>query len=569
MQMQWNILQPDPTTVRKISEHLNCNPVIAAVLANRNINSALQADHFIHPTWDILPSPMKLHGMEAATDRIYYAIKNKEKILIFGDYDADGVTSTALISQFLRSCGADVSIHLPHRIEEGYGLQAKHINQLAAPNDIKVIITVDCGSSGHAAVEAATRFGIDVIVTDHHNYETLPPALSVINPKIPDQPARLTGLAGVGVAFYLSIGLRMTLREKGWWDRSKEPKLIDLCDMVALGTIADMAPLAGANRILTKAGLKKINHSPRPGIAALCHTCNLNPGIISSEDIAYRLAPRINAAGRISHSRIAYDLLNAQTSERAKKLADTLGNLNQRRREIESKIFDTVVRRIESRDDLMQRKTILLSDENWHQGVLGIVAAKLTARYHRPVILLAIENGIGKGSGRSIPELNIFEALSRCEALLEQFGGHQMAAGLSIHTDKIRQLRVSFEDAVSQMTASCESSPTITIDSEIEFDQITPKLMDELSSLEPFGIENPPPVFTASKVNVASAAVVGKNHRRMSLWQSSNKSAPIDAIQFNLKPDTPRAERFERLAFRLQWNQYRGKKKIQIIVEDF
>ena len=569
MQMQWNILQPDPAKVKAIQEHLNCNPITATVLANRNISTPPQADRFIRSTLDILPSPMGLDGMDAASQRIFKALKQTEKILIFGDYDADGVTAAALLCTFLKSAGADVTVHLPHRIEEGYGLQAMHINQLALPKKINLIITVDCGSSSHEAVSAAKRFGIDVIITDHHNFDTLPSALAVINPKKSNQPEGLSSLAGVGTAFYLVIGLRMVLRENGWWDRYEEPNLIELCDFVAIGTIADMVPLTGANRILTKAGLKQINSSARPGIEALCRACNVQAEMLSSEDIAFRLAPRINAAGRVSHPLTAFELLNARTEKQAQKLADTLCQLNHRRQDIERQIFDAITQRVDSRDDLLQRKTLLLADERWHPGVLGIVAAKLTARYHRPVVLLAVQDGMGKGSGRSIADLDLFEALGQCEHLLDKFGGHRLAAGLSVCVENIRKLQQAFEETVTRLTESYSNGPCLEIDSEIEFHQISPELLDELKSLEPYGSENPTPIFAAKEIHVVSAAMVGKHHRRMSLMQSSHGGPTIDAIQFNLNPETPRADRFDYLAFRLQWNQYRGKKRIQIVVEDY
>ena len=569
MQMQWKILQPDPAKVQAIQEHLNCHAITATVLANRNIATPPQADQFLQPSLDALPDPMGLHGMESATVRILSAMQRREKILVFGDYDADGVTATALLSNFLQSAGADVTVHIPHRIDEGYGLQARHINQLAAPQKIGLIITVDNGSSSHAAVNAAKRFGIDVVITDHHNFETLPDAQAVINPKIAGQPQDLAGLAGVGVAFYLAIGLRMALRDAGWWNKHPEPRLIDLCDLVAIGTIADMVPLTGANRILTKAGLKQINIDPRPGISSLCRVCHLHLGSISSEDIAFRMAPRINAAGRISHAARALKLLTTDKPERAQALAETLGHLNQKRQEIEREIFDGITRRMDSRDDLLKHKSILLADERWHSGVLGIVAAKLVARYHRPVVLLAVENGMGKGSGRSVPELDLFGALTQCESLLVQFGGHRLAAGLTVRSENIRELQSAFEASVRAMAAPLEQGPQLEIDSIIQFDQIGPRLLNELKDLEPFGSDNPPPIFAAREVHVASAAIVGKYHRRMSLWQTVDEGNRIEAIHFNLTPETPRADRFERLAFRLQWNQYRGKKRVQIVVEDF
>jgi single-stranded-DNA-specific exonuclease len=567
MHSKWEILQPNMTLVQKIRDHLDCHPITAKVLANRNITSPAQASDFFQPSLEILPSPMGLKGMETAIQRIRAAIEGQEKILVFGDYDADGVTATAVLVNFLTCAGAKVYAHIPHRIEEGYGLQPKHINQLAAPQRIGLIITVDCGSSSHEAVRAAKRFGIDVIITDHHNIDAPPDALAVINPKLPGEPGDLTSLAGVGVAYYLVIGLRMVLRELGWWRTHREPNLMILSDLVALGTIADMVPLTGVNRALVKTGLKQINKSGRPGIEALRAACKIPQGSIGSEDIAFRLAPRINAAGRIANANVAYDLLSAPTLGAAQELAEILDQLNSRRQSIEQEIFNQIVRRIESRADLLDRNTLLLADEAWHQGVLGIVASKLTALYHRPVILVAVHDGMGKGSGRSVPELNLFSALMECSHLLEKFGGHRLAAGLSVRVENIRKLQTAFEEAVVKLVPDQDTAPRLEIDSEIQFSQISPRLMDELEGLEPYGTDNPPPVFLARNVHVASAAMLGGRHRRMSLCQAADGSPAMDAIQFNLSQDAPRAGCFERMAFRMQWNRYRGAKRIQLVVE--
>jgi len=319
---------------------------------------------------------------------------------------------------------------------------------------------------------------------------------------------------------------------------------------------------------LVKTGLKQMNKSARPGIEALRAACKIHHGAIGSEDIAFRLAPRINAAGRIAHANVAYDLLSSQTLQAAQELAEVLDQLNHRRQSIEQQIFNQVVQRIESREDLLDRKTLLLADEGWHQGVLGIVASKLTALYHRPVILIGIHDGVGKGSGRSIPELNLFSALVECSHLLDQFGGHRLAAGLTVQATNIRKLQAAFEESVNKLVPDNDTAPKLEIDSEIRFSQIGPQLMDELESLEPFGTDNPPPVFLARNVHVASAAMLGGRHRRMSLCQAADDSPAIDAIHFNLPQDAPRAGCFERLAFRMQWNHYRGEKRIQLVIED-
>ena len=570
MHPQWNILEPDPRLVRQIQENLRCHPVTATVIANRQRHSAESAVDFLQSSISDLPSPLLLGDMQTAVERICRALAKEENILVIGDYDADGVTSTALMVDFLQAAGARVSAHLPHRIHEGYGFAPVHVMQLARPRETGLIITVDCGSSNHEAVAAASRFGIDTIITDHHNIDPpYPDACAVINPKKDPQPNPLEGLAGVGVAFYLIIALRTALREKGWWQQRPEPNLKAYCDLVAIGTIADMVPLLGVNRILTKAGLDQINQARRPGLQALLNAAGVHHKAITAEDIAFRIAPRINAAGRIAHAQIAMDLLCAPTPATAEKLAETLNGLNHRRQAIEKRIYDEIEDRMERRPDFLKRQTLLLAGADWHEGVLGIVAAKLTARYHRPVVLISTQNGIGKGSGRSIPQIDLFGALNHCAHLLERFGGHRLAAGLSVLPEKIAALREAFETSVGRMAPDDTSGPQLNIDSVLPFEQITTALMDELGQLEPYGFENPAPVFWTRAVHVKSAAIFKQRHRRMQLCQESTNAPQLNAIQFNLQPETPRPTFFDRLAFRLQWNHYRGARRIQMVVEGY
>jgi single-stranded-DNA-specific exonuclease len=568
MQMQWNILQPDPACVDMLRRHLNCHPITAAVLANRRITSPEQAGAFIQPSLEGLPAPDTLAGMPLAVERVCAAIQNNQKILIIGDYDVDGVTAAAVLFHFLTAAGAAVTCHLPHRVEEGYGFHPIHVSQLAVPRAIGLIITVDCGISSHAAVAAARRFGIDVIVTDHHTIgQSLPEAYAILNPKLNGQPSALTHLAGVGVAFYLTIALRTALRACGWWRSRPEPNLKALCDLVALGTVADVVPLIGANRILTKAGLDQINAAARPGLKALQKVSGLPQQAIGAEDIAYRLAPRLNAAGRMAHAGMAFDLLCATTPEEARHRAENLNVLNQRRQQIENKMLTDVIARVESRPDLLAGKSLVLAGTNWHMGVLGIVAAKLASRYYRPVILISTQGEVGKGSGRSIPGVDLHAALSRCSTLLTAFGGHRLAAGLTVPTAAIETLRSAFDAAVSDLSPPEPLYPQLTIDGELRFEQITPELIGELERLEPFGTDNPAPLFMARDVHVSTACMVGQRHRRMALCQAHHSGQTVAAIQFNLAEDCPRAAFFERLAFRVQWNRYRGEKSIQLVVE--
>jgi single-stranded-DNA-specific exonuclease len=570
MQMQWRILQPDRLLVQEIQQGLQCHPVTAAILANRKVDSLQGALHFMQPSLENLPNPATLHGITKAVDRIVRALCRQEKIMVFGDYDADGITATAVMVNFLKAAGADVFYHLPHRVDEGYGLAPMHIMELAVPQRTALIITVDCGSSSFDAVAAANRFGIDVIISDHHNIDgSGPDALAVINPKMADQPTELSDLAGVGVAFYLVIALRAALRSQGWWQHRPEPNLKAYCDLVAIGTVADMVSLRGVNRVLARAGLNQINKDPRPGIKALLNAAGIRHTPINAEDISFRLGPRINAAGRVAHPRIAFDLLNASCLQTARPLAEDLNVLNNRRQETENEIYAHIIDNLENRRDWDARNALLMAGCEWHEGVLGIVAARLVARYHRPVVVLSTRNGMAKGSGRSVPQVDLHAALTQCAHLIERFGGHRMAAGLSVRSENVSRLQHTFEAVVTQMLQDQPICHHLDIDSEIDLGEISNQLVDEIESLSPFGTDNPQPLFMARDISVTTAVMVGRAHRRMVLCQPNACTPPMTAIQFNIDPDCPRANWFDRLAFRLQWNRYRGGKQIQLVVEAF
>jgi single-stranded-DNA-specific exonuclease len=508
--------------------------------------------------------------MEAAVDRITRAIIGKEKILIFGDYDVDGVTSVVILLKFLRYTGADVSYYIPHRITEGYSIQPAHITQYVRPNQFDLIITADCGAGSHQAVEAANRFDIDVIVTDHHNIsEDIPPALAVINPKRHDCHAGLQNLAGVGVAFFVLICLRTRLREMGFWDERPEPNLKEYCDLVALGTVADMVPLIDENRILSKTGIELLHTGHRPGMAALLEASAIRSQTLSAEDIAFRLAPRLNAAGRMDHAARAVDLLVAENMDAAHKTAHTLNLLNRKRQDLEKGILADIQRFIDQNSSLLRLRSMVLYQQGWHAGVLGIVASRMMRTYHRPVVLISLQDGTGKGSARSVEGLNIYDALSACEPLLEGFGGHAMAAGLQIREENIADFQNAFESEIQRTSPPETLAPVMQIDSELEFGAITDNLIDELEQLMPFGTGNPEPLLLARDIKVVSSKIVGQNHRRMVLSQASGyATATIPAIHFNVNDDDAKKFRFDRMVFRLNWNRWNGKKSAQIVVED-
>lgn len=562
--------QPDSKMIEKLREESGYHPVTAAILINRNISTLQDAEKFINTSLNNLRSPFALQDIEQAADRLLNAIISGEKILIFGDYDVDGVTSVVILFNFLRYVGADVSYYIPHRITEGYSIQPGHIVRYARPHKFDLIITADCGSGSHQAVEVANKFGIDIIITDHHNVsEDIPPALAVINPKRHDCQAGLEDLAGVGVAFYLLICLRTRLREAGWWEKRPEPNLKEYCDLVALGTIADMVPLVSENRILSKTGLELIRAGHRPGLMALLDASTIGNQSLNADDIAFRLAPRLNAAGRMDHAARAVELLIARDARTASKTAQTLNLLNHKRQDLEKGILSDIQRYIDSNPSLLRQQSLVLAQPGWHVGVLGIVASRLMRDFHRPVVLISLQDGLGKGSARSTEGLNLYETLAACEPYLEGFGGHALAAGLQIREDNIADFQQAFEKQIGRTTAPESLVPVLQIDSELDFAAISDDLIDELEALMPFGTGNPEPLFLARNVKVVNARMVGGNHRRMVLSQLSGyQSVTIQAIHFNVNDENARKFHFDWMVFKLQWNRWNGKKTAQIVVED-
>ena len=570
MEKKWQILKPDAETVNNLSTQLHCHPITATILVNRNLTSAQEASNFVTASLSEIRTPFSLKDMDVAVERIYRAIIDNENILIFGDYDVDGITATAVLLDFLRGIGANVSAYIPHRIKEGYSLQPCHIGDYALPNRIQLIITADCGSSSHDAIIAARDSGIDVIVTDHHMIsEKIPPAVAVLNPKRHDCQSGMEMMAGVGMAFSLVVGLRKYLRDHNFWKNRSEPNLKNLCDLVALGTIADMVPLIEENRIYSKAGLDLINSAKRPGLKALRMVAGIANRPADADDIAFRLAPRLNAAGRMDHASIALKLLTTTDNATARKLAELLNGLNNRRQKQERLILDDILSDLEDHPDRLKKKAIVSWHPEWHPGILGIVASRIMEKYFRPVVLISVQGESGKGSARSIPGVNLFEALHTCRQYLENFGGHSMAAGLSVRVNNLAKFQHSFEETVAKMTRSDDSIPQLSIDAEIKFADITEILIDEIEALSPFGIANPEPVLMARNIKVVSSKIVGKNHRRMLLAQDSDSaSKPVHAIRFNAEGRMRTETAFNRIAFRMRWNRWNANKTIQLIIED-
>lgn len=571
MKAKLNIRTADASAVHRIRTALKCTPLTASILVNRGIDNVYQAKKFLHASLADIAPPSTIMDMDIAVSRITDALANREKILIFGDYDADGITATALMLGFLGSLDADVDGYIPHRIMEGYGLKPAHITEYAKKKGISLIITVDCGASSHEAAEACRTAGIDLIITDHHQMTDKPPsAIAVINPARHDCPSGLTGLAGVGVAFYLIIALRAHLRDKGFWKDRPEPNLKQYCDLVTIGTIADIVPLTGENRIFAKTGLAMINDVCAPGIQALIKAAKLSRSPLTAEDVAFAIAPRLNAPGRIDHARTALELFTTPPGNDAAQTARRLDKLNARRRLIEEDISDEIQRLMQTDSSLReQKKALVLAHHKWHQGVIGIAAAKAARRYRLPVALMTVKKDISVGSARSIPGINLYAAMCECADLFEEFGGHAQAAGFKIRTENIDRFEKQFDYIIGRKLQPDARAPIMDIDAEITFSDISDQLLNELDMLQPFGEAHPEPLFIARNIKVVSSFLINNRHLKMMLAQPvSGNETPIESIHFNIDPAIiPVPRRLKSIVFRLRRNTWNNKNCPQLIIE--
>ena len=566
MEIKYTYSAPDREVLQRLQKALDCHPVIAGLLADRGITTADEANFFLNPDYSRLSNPFALKDMDKAVARIHTAVDNKEKILIFGDFDADGVTATAMLYQFLSLVEADLSWYVPHRTKEGYSLQLPHI-EMALSMDVDLIITVDCGISSHEAVQAAVREDIDVIITDHHEPDTtIPKAVAVINPKQADCNACLEYLAGVGVAFYLIMGLRKAFRDNGIWEQFPEPKLSEYLDLFTIGTIGDMVPLVQDNRVLCVAGMKRIRMGLRPALVSMARISRVDMDRLDSDDISFKIVPRLNAAGRISHARICVSHLTCPAPAQTETTAVLLDELNRKRQLIEKEIVEDIERRIASDPSILENRLIVLWDSKWEASVLGIAASRLARKHVCPVVLLNSQEDIAKGSCRSINQINIHEILSKIRDLLETFGGHAMAAGLSVKKENLTDLKPALTEILASVCTEKDFKPVQKIDAVIEIADITPELISQIDLLRPFGTGNPEPVFLMENMWVASSIIIGGCHRKMTLRDQSGKHE-VEALHFNLTDTTCLPEFFPKLMVKLRLDRFK-QNRVQVIVQD-
>lgn len=537
---------------------------IAILLATRSVKPE-NYDSFVKSPLSNLSDPYRFPGMEKSVARLWDAIKNREIILIHGDYDTDGITATSLLSYVLQSNGAEVFAFLPHRFEDGYGFTAESLLKAieASGSKCKVLVTVDCGINSIDAVKAAEALGIDVIITDHHEpAEEKPKALGIINPKLYTELEDMHLLSGAGVAFKLSHAFIKYGREHNLGGFTT--KLEDILDLVALGTIADIVPLLGENRILVKHGIKILKKQLRPGVRALIEMSRIDVDLKPS-DITFKLAPRLNAAGRLGDANAALDLLNSGNIVDAYRYAEMLEKYNALRQEKEQEIFSEAKKQIDETIDVANFYSIVVSGVDWHQGVIGIVASRLARDYNRPVIVLSIQGDEAQGSGRSIGNLNLVNVLMKSAHLLNRFGGHPMAVGLGLHKDNIQKFYKEFEKNVRIELKEEDLVDHINFDGEILISDIDKEFFSLMEQLGPFGHSNSLPHFRLNNLECVKTFSVGGNHTRGTFRDKNNNY--IDFIAFKRSADSLPKSEIDIIATP-QLNEYYGEPKPQLQVLD-
>jgi len=558
MNKKWEINRSDEEKVKEIENKYQINSLLATILVNRGITQDKEISQFLNPTRNDFYDPYLMPDMEKAVSRILKAIDNKEKVLIYGDYDVDGITSVTVLKSFLQERGLEVDEYIPNRLDEGYGLNKPAVEKIASEK-YTLMITVDCGISAIEEVKFANSLGLEVIITDHHEPgEKLPEAVAVVDSKRKDNIYPFRNLAGVGVVFKLiqAIGKRLELEEKEY---------LKYLDIVCIGTISDIVPLVDENRVIVKLGLRLVEQTKNIGLKTILRASGYQK--VDSTTISFGIAPRINACGRMGYQEEALKLFLSNDQEEVNQLAEKLNEYNMQRQNKEKQIFSEALEKI--KQEAIDKDNIMVIDgENWHHGVIGIVASKITEMYFKPSILLCFEGNEGKGSGRSIPGFDLHEALSRCEENLEKFGGHSMAIGLSVNKDKIEGLRKKLEDIAKEKQID-KIVPILKIDAQVDLNNINMQIVESLKHLEPFGEENKVPLFVFKNLKIDSIRALSEGkHIKLSLRQD-NKNL-INAMGFNLGEmvnDYRIGDRVD-IVGSLEINKFNGEESIQILLKD-
>jgi single-stranded-DNA-specific exonuclease len=556
---------PDPAAVARLQEELHLPEPLCRLLATRGLADIDGAKVYLRPRLDQLHDPCLMLDLDRAVERLGRAIDNGERILIHGDYDVDGMCSTTLMTRTLRMLGASVVPFIPRRIEDGYDLGPAGVDA-ALRERVGVVVTCDCGTSAHEPVQALSDAGIDVIISDHHlpSAGPLPPAYAVLNPKRPGCTSPDHDLAAVGVAFKLALAL---VRKRG----GNENAVFGMLDLVALATIADIAPLRGENRVLARYGLRMLNETQNVGLRALIRASGLGDRQITAGRVGFILAPRLNAVGRLGHAIRGVELLMSNDEHHANAIARDLEELNERRQEVDRA---TLVRAREALSalDLDETYGIVLAEEGWHPGVIGIVASRIVEEFGRPTVLVALEGDTGKGSGRSISPFDLHAGLAQCRDLLTRFGGHRSAAGISIRRENVAAFAERFNAVARERLTPEDLVPELRADLVVSLGELTLQLESMLRHVEPCGIGNPSPVLVAKNVTVsAPPRVVGREQEHLKLWLGDSDGAHIEALGWGMARRAGEVEQGTSIdvAFRLESDEWNGEKRLQARLADF
>ena len=557
MSKKWQIYQVNEKEIEELQEKYKMNKLLATILSNRGIVKEEQIEKFLKPKRNDFYDPYGMPDMKITVDRIIKAIENQEKTIIYGDYDVDGITSVTVLKSFLEERGLDVGVYIPNRLDEGYGLNKTAVEKIAQEG-YTLMITVDCGISAIEEVKYASELGIETLITDHHEPgEKLPEALAVVDAKRKDNTYQCRNLAGVGVVFKLiqAISIRLGLEEKEY---------LKYLDIVCIGTISDIVPLTDENRVIVKLGLKLVQQTRNLGLRSILQATGYNK--IDSIAISFGVAPRINACGRMGHQEEALNLFLSKDVNEVNELTQKLNAYNKERQEIEKNIFADAVEQIKD-NNLQEKNTIVLMGKNWHHGVIGIVSSKITEMYFKPSILLCEEGDIGKGSGRSIPGFDLYEALTKCKKSVDRFGGHAMAIGITIKKDKLEELKNEFEE-IAQENHIEEIVPILKIDSQINLDEINKEMVESLKELEPFGEENKTPLFLFKNLKIDSIRALTEG-KHLKLTVKENKNI-VNAIGFNIGELANEYKIGDKVDIvgNLEINSFNGVDNIQINIKD-
>ena len=557
MKKKWEFYEPDKELVNKIAQKHNISNFLATVLINREIIEDEKINVFLNPKRSNFNNPFLMLDMEKTADRLIQAINNKEKTIIYGDYDVDGITSITVLKKFLNERGLEVDYYIPNRIKEGYGLNKEAIQEIAKKG-YKLMITVDCGISGIEEVDLANSLGIKTIITDHHEQlEELPKAYSIINPKRKDDTYPFRWLAGVGVVFKLiqAISIKLSLDEKEY---------LKYLDIVCIGTISDIVPLIDENRVIAKLGLMLVKVTKNIGLRELIREIGYKN--IDSSMVSFGIAPRINASGRMGKQEEALKLFLTDDQEIAKQITKRLNQYNLERQEKEKKIFEQAMEKL-SIQNLEELNSIVLAGEDWHHGVIGIVASRITEKFFKPTILICIEGEEGKGSGRSIPGFDLHEALVESSKHLKKYGGHEMAVGLSLEKNKIEEFKECFEQIAKEKNVN-QIRPVINIDCEITKKDLNKYTIEQIQLLEPFGKKNKQPLIVYKNLKIVSIRALSEGKHLKLMLKDENEI--IDAIGFNmggLSNEYLIGDKID-IVGTLELNTYNGEENIQINIKD-